>query len=267
MVDVHVGTVNLRIEFGIDTGTPPFEVYVKLFDNDVEKETKRLVIPDLGTYVSDKIFSVEESGKHTLRSEIKIVNPWGEEILNTNTLEIEIIQSVIPIDISEPWVIWYKSKNLGADISSIVNYFRTNGWNIVDRVDIDLEAESRDAWIKFTGDTRNAICLIGYSNARFFWDGPAYFGTLVDGSKKPGTVGSSYEDDRYIYGNGKKYYSEDFALIKYLMYGTRSVIVCFEDGYGSAMYHAWRKVAEMKSAVTKAWFIINKDGKTVDLEM
>jgi len=115
---------------------------------------------------------------------------------------------------------------------------------------------------------QSCMWSFSYNQAPFYQDGPRFWGTLLNGTGKLGTIGSSYANDRNIYGH-KKYYSESFALVKYFLYNNRSIIVIFDDAdhlYMGSDWHrtVWLDVAEKRSSVIHAWSIYDKDGAIVD---
>jgi len=277
MAEVIVGEVFVDVTVEPVRGTQPIDVHITLVDNDRVIGTKTYVLSksDIGTLKKfEKVFKITEAGKHTIYTRTILKNPWGTDApRDSNVLSFELITPVIPMPLDEPWVLYYDDRMYAEDAIVAQNDFVARGWNIVDRMSVsEVYEETKADWNRFVNDTRHAICIFSYNQCPFFWQGPTLWATLLDGTGMPGTIGSSYADDRYIYGNKKKHHAEDFALVKYLRYQDRSVVMIFDDDdhlNASLNWHkdVWLYVAELRSAVYFEWLILNKIADVVDHEV
>jgi len=273
-VPTTIGSQPLNVRLTVPKGTPPVDLVIDLIENETTVQTSGRIILNAGhigkPLLFKSIFTVKTPGVHTVQVKVTVRNPWGEASRLSDPVTFEVQGSVIPIVLAEPWILYYDGRARDAEADVAVSDFVTRGWNIEGKVKCGERSEAADEWSFFDNDTRHAICIISYNQAPFYQDGPRFWGTLLNGSRYPGTIGSSYLDDRYIYGSGgAKYPANEYALVKYMTYKGRSVIVIFDDAdhlYMAGDWHrtVWRRIAEWRSSVTYPWFIFDKNGKVVD---
>jgi len=268
-----IGSVIFDVETRVDHGTPPLELILTLFDNEVPVAEERFILSDahIGrTIPLESVFTVKEAGRHTVYTQIEAKNPWGTETMKTDPDTFEILKNVIPIMLGETWELWFDGRARTDEAIVAVSDFRARGWNFGTgdgKTKVDTGSEARDEWAAFVNDTRHAVCIFSYGQCEFDSAGrPMIWGTLMNGTKAPGTI----DGGDYIHGNGgSRYHIEGHALVKYLRYKNRSVIICVDNDdhlFMSSDWHRkiWLWIATKGSSVTRPWFIFDKEGTIVD---
>lgn len=277
MAERHVGEYLINLDVVVPSGTQPVDFTVSLIDNNEIKQTKVFIFPKSAIGAKQtlgKAFKITEGGEHTIYFRGFTENPWGKsDPFESKIINFELIPGVIPIDITDAWVVYEDDKYI-RNTYDVQGDFEAKGWNIIDSVGVEERSEAGDEWADFHGKYANnpAICVFGSGQTPIYVEGAKFWGMyfIKENSITPGQVGYVYKGNKWINGQ-KQYDGTKFAFLKLFMQNNRPVILCwtderFDTGDLRPLIGAWRYAAELRSSVMFSWYIFNNAGDAIDHE-
>jgi hypothetical protein len=157
--------------------------------------------------------------------------------------------------------------------NTIKTDFQAQDWEIIKTVEVGKRSNARDGWNKFRGEYRSnpALVVIGGDQTPLYGDGAYYWGGwLHSESNQAGTINLQTS---LVYGTeGKSWNNDDVALVKFVMDGTRPVILIwtgdrFDTGNLRDIRAAWQWVAAYGQNHQHNWYIFNESGILIDHEI
>lgn len=268
-----IGSAPINVKLPVPQGTAPMDLIFELLsDGTVIEQTLTYILnkEHVGqTILFENVFTIRTGGEHTISIRAVVKNSWGDRVELSDSLSFELSASVIPIILSDPWVVYLDEKYIKSSYN-VRRDFEVRGWNIIDTVGVGEGSYAADGWSDFMNKyaTNPAICVLGMGQTPIYTEGPKFWGQYIlePNGRTPGKVGYVYKGDMWLNGTEGKVLSPDsVALLKYFMQNKRAVLLCwsgtrFDTGDKRPLINTWNWAAERRAAITYPWLFFDAVG-------